>query len=412
MALIDRGLVSGLLALAASGLAVAGCAGSGAASGSARPSIGASISAASGQRVAAMEPAPELAPELALAGHGEAGLELPVAVPTLGLDPAGVLTRIAFGSCNGQEQDQAYWQAIAGQAPQAFVFLGDNVYGDTGWDGGADLGSFVAAYRKQAGSAPFNTLRQSTAMLAIWDDHDFGPNDSGASFAHRAHSQRLFKTFWNAPPEMRARDGIYSALSVGPDGQRVQIILLDTRYFRSDLVELPEDERRGLGRWGQNGDPAATILGEAQWQWLAGELARPADLRVVVSSIQVLSEAHDFESWSRFPRERERLLAMLGDRAGGGLIILSGDRHTAGFYEAPAAGAGGPLREFTSSSLNRPQGRGMAELDLREPDPLRLGSLYGQSNFGTMAIDWAQRRLLLEIRDESGAVLSAWNPAF
>src|SRR5437764_633783 len=79
----------------------------------------------------------------------------------------------------------------------------------------------------------------------------------------------------------RTRAGVYHALVLGPPGRRTQIILLDTRYFRSPL--RPD----GGGGYLPQHDPGATMLGEVQWKWFAEQLRVPADLRLVVSSIQV-----------------------------------------------------------------------------------------------------------------------------
>ncbi len=311
------------------------------------------------------------------------------------------ITRFAFGSCNGHEQPQHIWDAIAASNPQLFIAMGDNVYGDTGYDGSPGLETFIAAYAKQAQSAPFAALRAKVPMLATWDDHDYGPNDSGGSFAHRELSEDLFEAFWNSPQEVRSRPGVYHSVTKGPPGQRVQFILLDTRFFRSDLVAM--EEGGPLGRYTANNDPSATMLGDAQWQWLEAELARPAELRVLVSSIQVLSEAHNFEAWDNFPHERARLLDMLAARSESGLVVLSGDRHSAGLYESEWAGE--EFIEFTSSSLNRPVGIGTEAANVREPDPLRITPLVGEANFGTMAIDWQAREMTLAIRDENGAAV-------
>lgn len=318
------------------------------------------------------------------------------------------ITRFAFGSCNGHEQPQHIWDAIAASNPQLFIAMGDNVYGDTGYDGSPGMETFIAAYATQAQSAPFAALRAEVPMLATWDDRDYGFNDSGGSFAHRELSEDLFEAFWNSPQDVRSRPGVYHSVTKGAPGQRVQFILLDTRFFRSDLVAM--EEGGPLGRYTGNSDPSATVLGDAQWQWLQAELAKPADLRVLVSSIQVLSEAHNFEAWDNFPHERARLLDMLAARSESGLVVLSGDRHAAGLYESEWAGE--EFIEFTASSLNRPVGVGTEAANAREPDPHRITPLVGEANFGTMEINWQAGEMTLAIRNENGAAVQEIVRAF
>lgn len=304
-----------------------------------------------------------------------------------------VITHFAFGSCNSQNHTQAMWSTITASNPQAFIAMGDNIYGETGWDEGPVMPTLVEGYRTQMTSAPFMQLRQTVPMMVTWDDNDYGLNDGGASFDQRETSEELFEYYWQLPDEARDRPGIYYSTTVGPAERRVQFIMLDTRFFRSDYVKWgPETPS---GRYTVNTDPDATMLGAAQWAWLEQELAEPADLRVVVSSVQVLSEAHGWESWDKLPLERARLLDMLTSRAGGGLVLLTGDRHAAAFYETEWQGE--RITEFTSSALNRPRPGGTEQATAREPDPLRLTRFIGEANFGSMAIDWSQRELAMAI---------------
>jgi alkaline phosphatase D len=225
----------------------------------------------------------------------------------------GPLTRIAFGSCADEEKPQPIWKAILAYQPELFLFTGDNVYGDVR-DGKnvpeADLiDSLVHAYGQAAKIQDLATLRATVPHLATWDDHDYGKNDAGVDFAGKAQAQELFLQFWDVPPgDPRAgREGVYHAETFGPEGQRVQVILLDTRYFRSPLKPTDQRDAPGKERYLPDDNPAKTMLGDTQWAWLAERLREPAELRVIVSSIQVLAEGHGWERWGNLPRERQRL---------------------------------------------------------------------------------------------------------
>lgn len=335
--------------------------------------------------------------------------ELRASLPHMGpgpsLDTSLPLSRIAFGSCNHQGAPQDMWPVISTQKPQLFLAVGDNVYGDFGWQGEADLGSFISAYRRQAGHPEFAAFRAQTPILATWDDHDFGPNDSGGSFGFKTWSEQIFETFWGASPAARSRPGVYDSVIAGPKGQRVQIILLDTRFFRSPLKSRGYVQPRPpLGPYLPDHDPSKTLLGDAQWEWLENELAKPADLRLIVSSIQVLAQVQNFEKWGNLPLEREKLYGLLRNREGGGLVVLSGDRHSASFYRHTPAALGEELVEMTSSSLNLafvPEHASQSE-----KDPHRIGPLYVQENFGTIEIDWQTRTLEMKLRDQSGAAIA------
>ena len=188
------------------------------------------------------------------------------------------LTRIAFGSCIDQRKPQAITETVRAYGPDLFVFLGDNVYGDV--EGGT-ADKLREAYEIQDRSAEFERLLQAPRILATWDDHDYGVNDGGGDFALKRDAEALFLDFWQVPADdpRRARDGVYGSFSFGPAGQRVQVILLDTRFFRSPLRPTDERDAKGKERYLPDPSPDKTMLGAAQWLWLEAALQETADLR-------------------------------------------------------------------------------------------------------------------------------------
>jgi alkaline phosphatase D len=301
------------------------------------------------------------------------------------------LTRVAFGSCANQQSPQPIWDAVLAYRPELFIFAGDNVYGDTP---SGDLGPLREAYRRAESVAGYMRLRRSVPTLAIWDDHDFGRNDGGNDYPGRDGAKSLFLDFWNVGPDdpRRSHGGLYSAYHYGPEGKRVQVILLDTRYFRSPLRR---SDRAGAGPHVPDDGASRTMLGQEQWAWLEERLREPADLRLIVSSVQVLAEGHSFEHWGNFPRERQRLFDLIGATGAAGVVLLSGDRHVAGIYRTSDA-VPYALTELTSSGLSETW-----------PDPTdaqgnRIGALYGAENFGTVDIDWWAGEVRLAARAMNG----------
>jgi alkaline phosphatase D len=320
-----------------------------------------------------------------------AGLAL-APIPTHAQEGAP-LTRIAFGSCAHQDKPQPIWDAILRYRPDLFIFAGDNVYGDL--TPGAANG-LREAYAKAATIEGYRKLRESVRVLETWDDHDYGRNDAGGDFPYKDEAKALFLDFWHVPADdpRRRRAGVYNAGMFGPAGMRLQVILLDLRSFRSPLRRRPEGTP-GIGPYLPDPDPAKTMLGEAQWAWLAEQLREPADLRLIVSSVQVLAEGHGYERWGNLPRERERLLELIKSTHANGVILLSGDRHVGALYRL-AEGVPYPLYEITSSGLN------MFYPEAHEPGPLRLGAVYGRENFGTIDIDWWAGEVTLSVRALNG----------
>lgn len=310
-----------------------------------------------------------------------------------------VIETIVAGSCLRQTQPQPIWRAILATEPDLFIALGDNVYADT-----VDPEVMRSAYQELRNNPDYRVLRERIPVLATWDDHDYGANDAGAAFPMRDESQSLFADFFELPSDspVRKRQGVYDAHTFGPPGRRVQVILLDTRYFRGALRRRPPSLTCPRGRYVPNEDPGTTMLGETQWTWLADQLRQPADLRLLVSSIQVLPEEHCFEKWANLPHERERLFRLVRETGANGVLVLSGDRHYAEISRLPATVVGYPLYELTASSLNAPGG------PASEPNRYRLtGEGFPDANFGVVRIDWSRHDPLvsLEVRDVDGRVI-------
>ncbi len=321
-----------------------------------------------------------------------------------------VIDRIAFGSCAEQDKPQPIWDAINATSPDAFLFLGDNIYGDT-----EDLTELEAKYAKLAEKPGFAHLRAHTPIMATWDDHDFGENDAGGEFPMKEPFRQAFLRFWQEPKESPRwqRDGVYTSAVFGPEGRRVQIILLDLRYNRTPIARntaFPDDTvyarwarreaRAGRvvpGPYARDPNPAASMLGEAQWQWLNEQLAQPADVRIIGSSLQVLADFPGWEAWVNYPRDQARLIDAIRRTKAAGLVFLSGDTHY-GELTALDANTPYPLYDLTSSGLTE-------EWHVPVPNALRVGEAHHKANFGLVDIDWSKREITLELRDVKGETL-------
>ncbi|MFK8042928.1 alkaline phosphatase D family protein [Congregibacter sp.] len=327
------------------------------------------------------------------------------AFESLELDAAATVTRLAFGSCyKAQLGGERVWQSIADTQPNLFIFAGDTLYPDSD-DDSAALTKLRAAYRLLQGVPEFAALRSDVPVLSVWDDHDFGRNDGGGDFPWRLESERLFERSWVGMDDpRRERSGIYFSELIGEAGKQLQLIVLDTRFFRSALRPSDDYGAKGKERYIPDDDAQKTMLGDEQWRWLEAELQRDADLRIIVSSVQVLADGHGWEGWRQLPLERERLFDVLRANDTAPVLLLSGDRHVAGFYERDI-GTHTSLVEFTSSALNNPISLPNRYNALAEDGPYRLGELYGEANFGSLDIDWKAGVVELSLHDANGLVV-------
>jgi len=237
---------------------------------------------------------------------------------------------IALGSCAEQNKTQSVWNAISKKNPDLFIFMGDNVYIDS-----SNPEDMSTAYSMLSNNANFSKFRKSTPVIGTWDDHDYGITDGGKNFIGKVDAKKAFIEFFDYP-ELKQVDGvdrgIYHTKELSINGKRVQIILLDTRWFRDDIqksfLNRKQREKLNIGPYQPVWDKNKTMLGEKQWSWLKSELRKPYDFRVIVSSIQVLPEYTGWESWANLPYERTRLLDLVHDFTDNTMFV-SGDVHRA-----------------------------------------------------------------------------------
>lgn len=299
------------------------------------------------------------------------------------------LTTIAIGSCNRQDLPQTIWSSINQNNPDLWIWLGDNIYGDTN-----DMDKMKAMYDQQKSSEGYTELRKNTQVIGIWDDHDFGLNDGGKEFEYRMPSRDLMFDFLDVPKSSPAytREGGYQSYTYGAQGKKVKVILLDARYFRDKVV-------RPNGRYEKNWE--GTVLGETQWAWLEEELTESdADIHLIAGGIQFIATEHRFEKWDNFPKERQRMLELFVKTQPKNAIVLSGDRHISEVAAMHVPGYG-MIYDFTSSGMTHSYEAST------EYNSYRLGKLITQKSFGLIKIDWSgeQPKVVFEIKRDDNQLL-------
>lgn len=291
------------------------------------------------------------------------------------------VTTVAFGSCSDQKRPQPLWDDIILQQPQVWIWLGDNIYGDS-----ENMDTLQAKYSRQKSNPEYQKLRQSTSIIGVWDDHDYGVNDGGKEYPRRKESQQLMLDFLDVAPEspLRKQEGAYSVHTYGHKGQRVKVILLDGRYFRDPLKKQGKDNVP---------NPSGDLLGEPQWQWLEQQLtASDADVHIIGCGIQFLPEDHPYEKWGNFPTSRKRLLDLIARTKPKGTLLISGDRHIAEVSKVTVPGLGYELYDITSSGLTH------VSKPHEEPNRYRVGDMVAQLNYGLITINWDRKPLSATVK--------------
>lgn len=228
--------------------------------------------------------------------------------PALGPDSYTV----AFASCASTGSTSDVFQAIRAHGPLLFLHMGDLHYRNIKQN---DITRFRHAYDQVMTSAAQVALYRSTPIQYVWDDHDFGPNDSNRDSPSRSAALASYRRFAPHHPLQTPDSGINQSFTLG----RVRFIVLDTRSHRAPRTAAADTR---------------TMLGGEQLDWLERELeaATAAPLVVLVNTVPWITKIDEStpEGWAPYSAERRRIADTitrldLTSR----LIMLSGDAHQA-----------------------------------------------------------------------------------
>ena len=304
--------------------------------------------------------------------------------------------KIAFGSCGHQDKPIPLFNDIAAQSPDVFIFLGDNVYGDT-----KNARVLQRKYAQLSAKESYQNLKKSTRILATWDDHDFGKNDAGKEFSRKKRFKKLFLDFFDEPKESirRSQQGIYTSYSFEVNSKIIQIILLDTRTFRDKLLKCNNANSTDTTfkyelDYLPHSDTTQSFLGEQQWNWLKKTLEQKADYRIIGSSTQFGISYNGYEAWANFPHEQLKMLRLIKETKANGVVFISGDVHYAEISKI-SAHSPYPIYDVTSSGLTQ-------TWHLSTPNKNRIEGPFMGNNYGLLNIDTEQNVLKVEIRNSDG----------
>ncbi|MEL6356450.1 MAG: alkaline phosphatase D family protein, partial [Bacteroidota bacterium] len=304
---------------------------------------------------------------------------------------------VALGSCfyineaaydrpgDGYGSEYEIITSIHEKLPNLMVWLGDNTYlREPDWY--TQTGVFHR-YTHTRSVAELQPLLANTHHYAIWDDHDYGPNNADRTFVQKELTTKAFDLFWgNLTCGLPGMGGITSMFRYND----VDFFLLDNRYFRT-----PNDQKR---------DDNRTVLGEEQLEWLIESLVfSNASYKMVCIGGQVLNTVERFETYQNLaPKERAYLLRRIEEEGIKNVVFLTGDRHHTEL-SALELDNGETVYDVTISSLTAGTGRNREEVnDNRVPETLTV-----QHNFGILEFsgDRVDRKLVIKVYDKDGELL-------
>jgi len=206
--------------------------------------------------------------------------------------------------------DYQVFENMASHASSFMLWLGDNVYlREPDWN---TKTGFQKRYTHTRSTPEMQQLLATRSNYAIWDDHDFGSNDSDKGFYNKALSLETFERFWGNPTT--GVPGIEGAITAFQWAD-LDFFLLDNRWYR---------DPNGVKKEGK------TILGEKQLQWLFDNLvSSKASFKIVAMGGQFLSDVAKYETYSAngFDGERQRILDFIKEQQIKNVIFITGDVH-------------------------------------------------------------------------------------
>ncbi|ACF14700.1 phosphodiesterase I [Chloroherpeton thalassium ATCC 35110] len=276
------------------------------------------------------------------------------------------------------------FESIHKKRPDLMLWLGDNVYyREPDWNTRTGM---IYRYTHTRSLPELQPLLGSTHHYAIWDDHDYGPNNSDRSFWNKDNALEVFKLFWGNPSYgVNGMPGVTTQFQWGD----VDFFLLDNRFFRT-----PDTRKTG----------DRTLLGKEQFEWLIDALCTSqATFKIIAIGGQVLNSVADFETYATYGDEREHLIDEITKNNISGVIFVSGDRHFAELSKLPRDG-NYPLYEVTTSPLTSGPYIGAA----REQNKYReKGTIVTERNFATMTFSGSEsdRKVTITVFNTKGEKL-------
>jgi alkaline phosphatase D len=291
--------------------------------------------------------------------------------------------------------DSSIFETMAANPAAFMLWLGDNWYTRE-----VDYYSVWGLWYRASHDRRLPILQsfwKAMPHYAIWDDHDFGPDDSDGSYFLKDSSRSLFMNYWGNPSYGQDGKGIYTQFSYAD----ADFFLTDDRYFRSS--DLLADSVNGLP------NSAKHFFGSVQLDWLKNALATSeATFKIIVVGSQVLNQMNPTtEGLDHYPIEFGELLKYLDTQKINGVIFLTGDRHHSEIIEYKRAG-NYSLYDITvsplTSGISRVRG---AEIN----NPARVANtLVEVQNFARISIKGkpGERIFRVEFLDGKGISKASW----
>jgi alkaline phosphatase D len=290
--------------------------------------------------------------------------------------------------------DSSIFETMAKEKSAFMLWLGDEWY-TREVDYYSEWGLWYRASHDRAVPVMQNFLK-AMPQFAMWDDHDYGPNDIGKNYILKEASRKVFNSYFCNPSAGENGQGIYTMITWGD----ADVFITDGRWWRSaDRI-----------RDSVNGKPNAEkkMLGDQQMEWLKNSLLySSATFKIVAMGSQVLNPVSPFDKWWDFPAEYYDLMNFIKEYKINGVVFLTGDRHHSEIIKVERPGTY-PLYDITVSPLTS----GTHSFDGKEKkNPYRVLGIDEKQNYGKFSFSGirGKRKMTVEYFGIKGDKLGEWS---
>jgi alkaline phosphatase D len=291
-------------------------------------------------------------------------------------------------------KDSSIFQTMAKEKSAFMLWLGDAWY-TREVDMNSEWGLWYRASHDRA-LPVLQDFWKSMPQYAIWDDHDYGPNDIGKNYILKETSRKVFNSYFPNNSCGENGQGIYTMLNYGD----VDVFMTDDRWWRS--ADRMKDSINGKP------NPEKRMLGKEQMEWLKNSLLYSwATFKIIAVGSQVLNPVSPYDKWSDFPAEYQEMLDFIKDNNIEGVIFLTGDRHHSEIIRINRPGTY-PLYDVTVSPLTSgTHAWSGAEIN----NPYRVLGIAEKQNYARFNISGTinDRKLKVEFLGIKGEKLGEWS---
>lgn len=364
-------------------------------------------------------------------------------LPFRGIDSSKKIDKIAFGSGLNPNKEQNIWKTVLSEGPDLFIVTGNQISNLDASEKPLTPVIVKEAFKKLYKNNDYRAAREKIPFLTTWSQSEINTNEK-IDDTTKENFRTEFLKFWPSIKRSLSKNqkDIKYAVHFGDKKTFVQILFLDTKWDQSEFKKyIPTESKmteatplintaqnittqtsptsnditqalpinkveatassvtpvnsvtieKTNSPWMPDSENTKHFLNQEQWAWLEKELKHPSFIKIIVTSIPLLSEKLSNDSWALFPKEKEKFLNLIKKSKIKNLIILAGANKTNSSLSGWSQTTIGSTRitEMISANLN---------LSSQISNPITNEDGFENSNYGIMNIDWENKKISFDLK--------------